>query len=222
MQIIYSIFILASLLSLSLLDAEPLALVDAFDPLLDQTCCALSMEEINDPSMQNLFDSMKSFAKGEQSDKQKYVLVGLAAPQIGKNMRVILVDVGADGKGHVSDLRIYINPEIIEMSDDMEAWYEACFSTGNVKGIVERPSRVTVKALDRYGNSIEETHTGYVARIFQHEIDHLNGVRFPDRINSDGLIHIVQAEQMVEYRNYQGWRTWVNTAPQPEWKEHIE
>ncbi len=201
---------------------ETLQVVDCHDPILDLSCRMLSTEEIKDPNMQRLFDAMLSFARGEQSDQQKHVLVGLAAPQIGKGIRVILVDTKADGKGGVSELCLYINPEILEFSQETEEWYEGCFSTGDVKGIVRRPSRVKIRALNREGDEIYETHSGYVARIFQHEIDHLNGIRFPDRVASQEQLHIVKAEEMYIYRNQQGWRDWKNTIPQADWKNHMK
>ena len=198
-----------------------LQFVDCQDPILDLPCRELSMREINDCSMQSFFDDMLLFAKGEQSDLQKHVLVGLAAPQIGKSIRAILVDIQADGKGKVSELRLYINPEIIDFSSETNRWYEGCFSTGDVKGVVSRPTRITVKALDRHGQELLETHSGYTARIFQHEIDHLNGIRFPDRISSQETLHIVKAEEMVSYRNQEGWRDWQTTIPQKDWKLHM-
>jgi peptide deformylase len=195
--------------------------VDCQDPVLDSPSSPLSIEAIRDPAMQQFFDTMICFAKGEQSDQQKFVLVGLAAPQIGNPIRVILVDRKADGKGAVSDLALYINPEILEFSQETEEWYEGCFSTGHVKGIVSRPRQVKIKALDREGREIYETHQGYVARIFQHEIDHLNGIRFPDRVSPQGHLHLVRTEEMYAYRNQQGWRNWHVTIPQSEWKDHM-
>ncbi len=195
--------------------------VDCHDPILDRTSEPLTLEEIHDPDTQSFLDKMIRFANGEQSDQQKHVLVGLAAPQIGHSIRVILVDVGADGKGGVSQLQCYINPEIIEVSKETNEWYEGCYSTGLVKGIVRRPSQVTIRALDQQGREIEETHTGYVARIFQHEIDHLNGVRFPDRVPENEVLHIVKAEEMPAYRNSQGWRAWPKTIAQKEWKTQM-
>lgn len=199
-----------------------LQFVDCEDPILDQVSRPLTLEEIHNPTMQHFFDAMIRFAKGEQSDQQKHVLVGLAAPQIGKSIRVILVDTKADGKGHVSELRLYINPEIVAVSQETESWYEGCFSTGHVKGIVDRPSRITVKALDRNGNALQEAHAGYAARIFQHEIDHLNGIRFPDRVEHPGRLHLVKAEEMYAYRNQEGWRDWKATIPQSDWKEYMK
>ena len=149
------------------------------DPILEKVSTPLSIEELKAPAMQRFFDAMFTLARGEQIDQYKSVLVGLAAPQVGQPVRVILVDILADGKGSVSDLRLYINPEILELSEDTEEWYEGCYSTGDIRGIVARPNYVKIKALDRDGNEIIEYHSGYIARIFQHEIDHLNGIRFP-------------------------------------------
>lgn len=202
--------------------AQHLQFVDYRDPILDSRCQPLSIETILDPQTQQLFDTMLIFARGEQGNQQKHVLVGLSAPQVGIDMRVILVDTKADGKGGVAELRVYVNPEILEFSDEMEEWYEGCYSTGNVKGIVKRPSRVKIKALDRSGHEVIEAHSGYVARIFQHEIDHLNGIRFPDRVPEHERLHIVKAEEMYLYRNHQSWRDWKATIPQKEWKEHVQ
>lgn len=198
-----------------------LQFADCRDPILDSSASPLSPNEINDPNMQSLFDAMFRLARGEQGDQYRAILVGLAAPQIGIPIRVILVDVKADGKGSVSELRLYINPEILELSEETDEWYEGCYSTGDVRGIVRRPKHVKIKALDREGNEVFEEHSGYVARIFQHEIDHLNGVRFPDRVPEQELLHIVKTEDNYQYRNLQGWRNWKCTIPQHEWKKHL-
>lgn len=200
---------------------EPLQFVDCQDPILKVCCRPLTEQEIKEANMQAFFDQMLQFARGEQSDQQKHVLVGLAAPQIGRDMRVILVDTKADGKGGVSELHVYVNPEVVELSQEAEEWYEGCFSAGNVKGIVRRPSQVKIRALNRDGNAIYETHSGYVARIFQHEIDHLNGIRFPDRVPVHERLHIVKTDQMYAYRNQGGWKDWKVTIPQKEWQEHM-
>lgn len=198
---------------------EKLQFVDCDDPILDAQCEPLTLDALRDPDTQLLFDAMLAFAKGEQSDQQKRVLVGLAAPQIGKALRVILVDIKADGKGGVNQLRLYINPEITAFSEETEVWYEACFSTGLVKGIVRRPRQITVRALNREGEEVYETHQGYVARIFQHEIDHLDGIRFPDCPGTQEPLHMVRTEEMYLYRNEQGWQNWKNTLPKKDWKK---
>src|SRR3989344_5576346 len=96
------------------------------DPILVQRAQDLPTDQITSPTTQELIERMLNLAYGEQSDRQKPVLVGLAAPQVGIPKRIILVDVGADGHGGVSDLRVYLNPEITWMSDEKNEWYEGC------------------------------------------------------------------------------------------------
>jgi len=99
--------------------------------------------------------------------------VGLAAPQIGVPKRVIVVDVG-DG------LMELINPEIVSC-DGAETDFEGCLSLPGVRGEVVRAARVTVTGYDRNGKKVEYTGEGLLARAFQHEIDHLEGILFVDK-----------------------------------------
>lgn len=101
--------------------------------------------------------------------------VGLAAPQIGILKRVIVVDVGGDDQ----ELFEVINPEIISSSGD-QFGAEGCLSIPGLYGDVKRFEKVTVKGLDRNGMEIMIKAEGFLARAFQHEIDHLNGVLFTD------------------------------------------
>lgn len=105
--------------------------------------------------------------------------VGLAAPQVGVLKRVVIVietNVGEDEDDIVLEL---VNPEIIEFSGEQEGG-EGCLSFPGEFGIVKRPDTVRIKAQDRYGDYYEYEGTGLTARCFCHEIDHLNGVLFPD------------------------------------------
>lgn len=163
-------------------------------------------------------DTMFKVAYGEQVDGGKPLLVGLAAPQIGISKRIALVDVIADGKGLVGDLRLYINPEITWMSDEKEEWYEGCFSTSCVCGIVSRPKHIKIRAFNREGELVEEEYSGYTARIFQHEIDHLNGKEFTTHITDDNNLHWVEKTEFPEYRNNQGWRNWPHKCSREKWE----
>ncbi|MFC4775492.1 peptide deformylase [Paenibacillus sp. GCM10023252] len=104
--------------------------------------------------------------------------VGLAAPQIGITKRVIVVDVG-DEHGLIE----MVNPEIIEQ-DGEQFGPEGCLSITNLNGDVRRAERVVVKGQDRDGNPITVEATGFLARAFQHEVDHLNGILFTDLAES--------------------------------------
>lgn len=101
--------------------------------------------------------------------------VGLAAPQVGRNERIIIVN-GKQGA------QAYINPEITKRSDATAIDEEGCLSVPGVWGLVERAKRVSVTALDRHGRRVERDAKGLDAVIFQHEIDHLNGILFVDKV----------------------------------------
>ena len=100
--------------------------------------------------------------------------VGLAAPQVGILKRVVVIDIG-DG---VLEL---INPEII-CSTGEQYEVEGCLSLPGISGVTERPMNVQVTALDREGYQVEVTGTGLLARALCHEIDHLDGILFRQRV----------------------------------------
>ena len=192
--------------------------VEPNNPILVEIAKAIDISKISSPETQESIEEMLRVAYGEQVDRMKPLLVGLAAPQIGIPKRVILIDVSARGKGNVGDLRVYINPEIVWKSEEESEWYEGCYSTDRVCGIVSRPNSIKVKALTRDGQPIEEKHEGYTARIFQHEIDHLNGIEFVSYITDDNKLHWVEEDEFPEYRNNEGWRNWPKKCPREKWE----
>jgi len=113
--------------------------------------------------------------------------VGLAAPQVGISQRLIVVEYG---EGEEEDenvprkLYVVINPEIVEASPEMVTGVEGCLSIPRMVGEVERHERIVVKGLNRYGKPVKYKLSGWVARIFQHEMDHLDGVLYTDRATS--------------------------------------
>ncbi len=118
--------------------------------------------------------------------------VGLAAPQVGISERLIVVEYAdppedqdetqevAEPKEAKPRLYVMINPEIVKTSKETELGIEGCLSIPGLVGEVERYSTVRLKGLNRRGQPMKLTAKGWLARIFQHEIDHLNGVVFPD------------------------------------------
>ncbi len=189
------------------------------DPILNLIAVPVSIKDIQSDEIQNSINEMFYVAFGEQKDAGKPLLVGLAAPQIGISKRMILVDAIADGKGKVGDLRLYINPEIIWFSKEKEDWYEGCFSTDRVCGIVSRPDKIKIRAYTKEGQMVEEEYSGYTARIFQHEIDHLNGNEFTTHITDDNNLHWVEKDEFPKYRNDQGWRNWPNKCSREKWNQ---
>jgi peptide deformylase len=108
--------------------------------------------------------------------------VGLAAPQVGESVRLIVVEFGDEEDEEVPP-RLYImaNPEITRASQDTLVGTEGCLSIPGVQGDVERALAVTVKGLNRHGKPMTVKAKGWLARIFLHEVDHLDGVLFVDR-----------------------------------------
>ena len=105
--------------------------------------------------------------------------VGLAATQVGRPLRVFVVDisVGRDPNG----LLIFVNPEFVER-DGVQLEEEGCLSVPGFNATVMRPMRAVVKGLDRHGEPQQVEGTGLLARAFQHEMDHLDGTLFVDRL----------------------------------------
>ena len=105
--------------------------------------------------------------------------IGLAAPQIGVALRVAVVDLSLGKPG--GELFTLVNPEFAER-DGMQLEEEGCLSVPGFNATVARPARVVVRALDRHGVPHTVEGTGLLARALQHEIDHLDGVLFLDRL----------------------------------------
>ncbi len=119
--------------------------------------------------------------------------VGLAAPQVGILRRAVVVDVG-DEESRLFEL---VNPEIIAFEGEQEG-PEGCLSIPGRSGIVKRPNKVTVRAQDSRGNPMEITAEGFLARAFCHEIDHLDGILYIDKIEREIFPEDEEAEEETE------------------------
>ncbi|MGH9382426.1 MAG: peptide deformylase [Thermoanaerobaculia bacterium] len=139
------------------------------DPILRQAAAPV---ETFDDELEELIDDMVQTMHAAPG-------VGLAAPQIGRSMRLAVVDVSAGEDPEA--VRVLINPEIVEQ-EGSEADLEGCLSIPDFTDKVERPTRVRVRAQDRTGEVFELEGQGYEARAICHEIDHLNGVLFTDHL----------------------------------------
>jgi peptide deformylase len=139
------------------------------------------------PGLEELIRNMQETMKNAQG-------VGLAAPQVGKDIRLFLIDaepfaeneeLGEEERKFLKDFkRTFINPEILEEDGDEWAFTEGCLSIPNINEDVYRPETIRVRYLDENFNEKEEELSGLSARIFQHEYDHIEGVLFTDRLSS--------------------------------------
>lgn len=159
--------------------AKLLPIVTLPSAKLRELSLAVAAADIQTPELQTLFDNM-IFTMYEDDG------IGLAAPQIAAQVRVIVVGKDAlsdQGKLPFSadeDL-VLINPEIQEYSWKTELDDEGCLSVPGFGGLVQRHVNITVQALTRTGETVSFTAKKYFARVLQHEIDHLNGILFIDR-----------------------------------------
>ena len=139
------------------------------DPVLRKK--AVEIEEVDDEIRQLAVDMIETMYTNDG--------VGLAAPQVGVGKRMIVYDNVLAGY-HI-DPQVLINPEIIEREGACRG-EEGCLSIPEIKDMVERAERIVVTGLDRDGNEVEFEATDLTARIIQHEIDHLEGILFVDRL----------------------------------------
>jgi peptide deformylase len=142
------------------------------DPVLRQR--AREVQEIT-PEITSLIEKMRETMAQAPG-------IGLAAPQVGESVRVILVTFGLSEDK--PDVRALINPEIIWHSDDSDVCEEGCLSVPETTAKIKRWTEVKIRALDENGNTMELHVDGFTPRIIQHEIDHLDGILFIDRVSS--------------------------------------
>jgi peptide deformylase len=201
------------------LNPKTLELVMPSDAVLSEVAQEVTPSEITTDFIQGVISRMLELSAGKgHSKSDSRQMVGLAAVQLGVSKRIVSIDVTATGQKQEQNLEIFINPKIIEHSMDLVDGREGCWSCGNVCGNVARHSRVTVEALDSSGKPFKRDFVGFVARIAQHEIDHLDGVRFPERIPVDQSyrMHWVEPAEFERYRNE--WQNWPRLCSREQWE----
>ncbi len=109
---------------------------------------------------------------------------GLAAPQIGENVRVVIFEVKNNPRypGYEVPFTVLINPEITAIGEEMEEGWEGCLSVPGMRGAVSRHAKLRYTGFDENGGKIDRTVDGFHARVVQHECDHLDGVLYPMRM----------------------------------------
>jgi peptide deformylase len=180
-----------------------LGMVPVRSGMLSQPSRAMREAELPGDYVRDVIERLYSAAEGQRAKHgkgKKRTLVGLAGPQIGEPVRIILIDTKVQpSRKSLHKLECFINPEIIWRSREAEEGREGCFSTGEVWGLVRRSVAVKIRALTPDGRQTERVFEGFTARIAQHEIDHLSGIRFPERITNDKKRHWVHTEEIEAY-----------------------
>ncbi len=158
-------------------------IVQKDSPVLRQTAIEVKVSDISTPKIQKVIAEMKE-ALATQDDG-----VAIAAPQIGYSLRIFVVSkkvaminkkVTPEDEENYKDT-IYINPSIKKVSKEKRMLEEGCLSVRYLYGKVKRSEKAIVEALDENGKKFKRGGTGLLAQIFQHEIDHLDGVLFIDK-----------------------------------------
>ena len=146
------------------------------DPLLFQK--ARPIEAFNTPELNALIEDM-------QDTMQAMNGAGIAAPQIGVGLRVVIFGVGQNPRYPDAEqipYTVLINPVLTPVGEAQEDGWEGCLSVPGMRGVVPRYSRLHYTGFDQYGEVIDRLVSGFHARVVQHECDHLDGILYPMRI----------------------------------------
>lgn len=168
------------------------------DPVLKKKAQDIKKGEIDVKALsQDMFETMES-ASG----------IGLAAPQIGKSIRMFVVDgTPIEDEDMEGFRKVFINPQMIEETGEPWAFEEGCLSIPNIREDVSRKENIKIKYYDEDWNLHEEAYDGMKARIIQHEYDHIEGILFTDyltplkkRMLKGKLTNITKGKMKVDYR----------------------
>ncbi len=171
------------------------------NPVLRQVSQPVNLETMNDSDcdIQVLIDDMVETMHEEGG-------VGLAAPQVSRSIQLIILE--AEDNNRYPDredipLTVLINPVITDYSEEKAMGWESCLSLIDFRGLVPRSTKVTVEAFNRKGEKIVVEASDFLAVVLQHEIDHLNGIVFLDRMKD-----FTKLSYMKEFETY-----WLNQEP---------
>lgn len=137
-----------------------------------------------DNSVLDLIKNMERIALEWEDSREHEVGVALAAVQINVHKRVVIIRNNFDNKKDKT-FQAYINPEVVKYTGEIVEDFEGCLSVADIYGKVPRYEKVKIKAKDTSGKEVRITAEGFLARVFQHEIDHTNGMLFVDRIKDN-------------------------------------
>jgi len=160
-------------------------IVELGDPVLRERAREVTPDELRGDAVQTLIDDMIETMRGANG-------AGLAANQVGETLRIAVVEVRAGNPRYPYKppvpLTVIVNPVIEPLDEDVEQINEGCLSVPNLRGEVPRYMTIRVHYLDREGGEHEEVRRGLTAGTFQHELDHLDGTLFLDRVSDPSTL----------------------------------
>ncbi len=157
-----------------------LAIATVGDPVLRSRAPEISIDELRSPAVQQLIDDLVESKRAAGG-------AGLAATQVSACKRIAIVEVDANTRYAYKPeipLTVIVNPAISPLSEERLLINEGCLSVPDLRGDVERFAEIRVRHLDRHGEPRETVASGLSAGTFQHELDHLDGVLFLDRVEN--------------------------------------
>ncbi|MBD2232018.1 peptide deformylase [Phormidium tenue] len=170
----------------------PTPLLTLGHPVLRQV--AKPVAAVEDEAVQQLIDQLLATVRTANG-------VGIAAPQLGHSLRILVIASRPNLRyphAPLMEPTVLVNPRLVSASDQLELGWEGCLSVPGVRGQVPRHQTVEVEYCDRHGQPHRQIWQGFVARIFQHEADHLEGKVFLDRVQSEADLLSEDAYQALE------------------------
>lgn len=165
------------------------------DPLLRRRARPVRPESVREGALRSLLTDMLDTMHAEGG-------IGIAAPQIGESVRVAIIEIDAASTRYPAmtplPRTIFVNPEITVLDPAEQGYWEGCLSVPVLRGFVERPRAVRVDFLDETGAPRTLTASGFLATVLQHELDHLDGVLFVDRVRD--TTRMATLENLVAFR----------------------
>lgn len=161
-------------------------------PVLRQKARDLTAAEIRSPEIQRLIEDMVE-------TMHEYSGIGLAAPQVHMPLQLAVIEFEEDNDRYPEmgeqPLGVYINPKITVLDDQEQSYWEGCLSVPELRGLVHRPRKIRVDYLDRDAKPKKIEAEGFLATVFQHELDHLAGKLFVDRMKDMTKLAFIQEYQ---------------------------
>lgn len=155
----------------------------------------------------SIIEDMKAATLDWEASRKHELGVALAAIQVDKALRIIIVRNDFENKDDKS-FAVFINPQITKLEGEVEEDFEGCLSITDMYGKVPRHTKVRIRALDEEGREIRLKAEGFLARVFQHEIDHTNGLTFVDHIEDNpGAFYELTPEGKLKKLEYEKIRS---------------
>jgi peptide deformylase len=163
------------------------------NPVLRQVAKSVDLNDLAESSMQTFIDDMIETMHHEGG-------VGLAAPQVNRSIQIVVLEY-AENERYPDEisipLTVLVNPVLFDYSQETKEGWESCLSLVDFRGLVPRSTTVTLDAYDRQGKKIQKTVSGFEAVVLQHELDHLKGFVFLDRMKD--LTQLSYQEEFEEF-----------------------